>query len=155
VLILHDDMRARLESLVRAGYPHETCGLLLGTREGPDGARSRVERVEVARNLRIERAHDRYELDPADFLRIDEVARAAGLEVLGVWHSHPDHPARPSETDRAAAWEGWSYVIVSVAADGVRDLRSWRLEGEAFREEEVAAPAAAPARRGQSEERMR
>jgi proteasome lid subunit RPN8/RPN11 len=59
------------------------------------------------------------------------------LEVVGVWHSHPDHPARPSETDRNGAWEGWSYLILSVTAEGVPDLRSWRLRGEHFEEEDV------------------
>jgi len=56
---------------------------------------------------------------------------------VGIWHSHPDHPARPSETDRAAAWEGWSYLIASVTDAGLSELRSWRLSGERFLEEPV------------------
>jgi proteasome lid subunit RPN8/RPN11 len=59
------------------------------------------------------------------------------LEIIGIWHSHPDHPARPSETDRAAAWEGWSYLIASVTKHGVADLRSWRLQGKDFVEENI------------------
>ena len=63
--------------------------------------------------------------------------RAAGLEVVGVWHSHPDHSAQPSETDRSAAWEGWSYLILSVTSEGVTESRSWRLREEAFIEEVI------------------
>jgi proteasome lid subunit RPN8/RPN11 len=61
------------------------------------------------------------------------------MEVVGIWHSHPDHPAQPSETDRQAAWEGWSYMILSVTGEGVSDVRSWRLDGDAFIEEVVEA----------------
>ncbi len=134
VLYLPDEARAELEARVREGYPHETCGLLLGAQS--EGS-ARVLRVTQARNLNTERAHDRYELDPKDFLAADASARAEGIELIGVWHSHPDHPALPSETDRAAAWPGWSYVILSVTKDGVADLRSWRLDGEEFEPEAV------------------
>jgi proteasome lid subunit RPN8/RPN11 len=133
-LYLPTEARAQLEEMARRGYPLETCGLLLGLARH-DGFK--VTRVAQARNLNQERAHDRYELDPQDFLSIDERARAEGFEVVGVWHSHPDHPARPSETDRAAAWEGWSYVIVSVTSDGIADLRCWRLDSEQFVEESI------------------
>lgn len=125
VLVLPANVRARLSELALAGYPHEVCGLLLGRVEGE---RRLVEVVHPARNLNLERAHDRYELDPRDQLAAEQAARASGREVLGVWHTHPDHPATPSETDRAAAWSGWSYVILSVAGGEVADLRSWRLD---------------------------
>ncbi len=134
VLYLPEAARSQLEHMVRAGYPLETCGLLVGqTRDGG----SQVSQVTQARNLNEARAHDRYELDPGDFLLTDERARANGLEIVGVWHSHPDHPARPSETDRAAAWEGWSYVIVSVTRDGIADVRAWRLDSNQFVEEPI------------------
>jgi len=135
-LHLPASLRAQIETWVRQGYPDETCGLLLGR---PADGGARVERLHPARNLDRERARDRYELAPEDFLAADRVARDSGLEVVGIWHSHPDHPAQPSETDRRQAWEGWSYVIVSVASNGVRDLRSWRLAGEHFHEEECVA----------------
>lgn len=118
-------VRERLRELACAGYPNEVCGLLLGRVEGEQ---RRVEVVHPARNLNVERARDRYELDPRDQLAAEEAARAAGREVLGVWHTHPDHPAQPSETDRAAAWSGWSYLILSVVRGEVADLRSWRLD---------------------------
>lgn len=132
MLVLPPFLRDELGARVSAGYPNETCGLLIGRRVG-DGAE--VSRVLQARNLNVERARDRYELDPDDFLLGDEGARAEGLEIVGIWHSHPDHPAVPSETDRARAWEGWSYLILSVTSAGVADSRSWRLSGERFVEE--------------------
>jgi proteasome lid subunit RPN8/RPN11 len=133
-LQLLEAVRAQLQSVVRAGYPNETCGLLLG-RAGT--GRVRVHEAVAAENLNRERPGDRYELDPRGHLRAEERARALGLEVVGVWHSHPDHPARPSETDRNGAWEGWSYLILSVTAEGVPELRSWRLRGERFEEEDL------------------
>jgi proteasome lid subunit RPN8/RPN11 len=136
MLVLPADVRTELEGWIAVGYPEETCGLLVGrTARG----RTEVHRAARAKNLNRERARDRYDLDPADFLAADLQARAEGLEIVGIWHSHPDHPAQPSETDRAAAWEGWSYVIVEVTARGVAALRSWRLEGQAFVEEPVSS----------------
>jgi proteasome lid subunit RPN8/RPN11 len=116
------------------GHPHEVCGVLVGR-----ASRGRVEvvRAEIAGNLDQDRPRDRYLLDPGDFVRIDAVAREEGLDVIGIWHSHPDHPARPSVTDRERAWEGWAYVIVSVGWDGVRELRSWWLLDGEFVEQAV------------------
>lgn len=133
-LYLPPALRTRIEQWVRAGYPCETCGLLLGHAENE---RVEVSEVALARNLDLERAADRYELDPVDFVAADARARTAGMDIVGVWHSHPDHPALPSQTDRAAAWPGWSYVILSVSREGIADLRSWRLDGNQFVEEEV------------------
>ena len=134
MLLLSSAVRRDLEAWALAGHPHETCGLLLG--------RTRGDRVEVARALRArnldrERARDRYELDPRDFLAADRDARESGDEIVGIWHSHPDHPAEPSETDRLAAWEGWSYLIVAVTRERVTDVRSWRLSRERFAEESI------------------
>jgi proteasome lid subunit RPN8/RPN11 len=123
-------LRARLEAMVYSGYPDETCGLLLGVRTGNA---AEVRELVQARNLNRERARDRYELDPDDFLAAYAQARRQGIEIVGIWHSHPDHPACPSLTDRTGAWAGWSYVIVSVGAEGVQELRSWRLNQKAKR----------------------
>jgi len=125
-----------LRDWVRSGYPNETCGLLLGRQEN---GLVEVRRVDRARNLNRERARDRYQLDPLDYLESERRASAEGMEVVGIWHSHPDHPARPSESDRSAAYEGVSYLIVSVSAQGVGELRSWRLRDEVFEEEELRA----------------
>ena len=124
----------RLEQLARAGYPEETCGLLVGRKEATT---VRIERATRAGNLSAERRCDRYVLDPADFLAADEAARRDGLDLLGVWHTHPDHPAIPSATDLAAAWEGFSYLILSVGPSGVAESRVWILDGSRFVEQPI------------------
>lgn len=134
VLHLAASLRARIEDRVHTGYPGETCGLLLGQQHDLG---VQVYDVFAARNLNTARAGDRFELDPQDFLKADQAARKAGLELVGVWHSHPDHPSRPSATDLELAWEGWSYLILSVEHDGVKGMQSWRLVNGKFVEEEI------------------
>ncbi len=114
--------RQAMEAHAKAGYPHEVCGLLLGRTQGADFA---VMEAMPARNAMTERAHDRFVLHPADYRKAEARAKALGLEIVGVYHSHPDCPAMPSPTDREFAWEGWLYPILSVAEDGVRALRAW------------------------------
>ena len=133
-LELPHEVRARLQEWMGRGYPHETCGVLVG-HHGSE--RATVVRAVEARNLNTERAHDRFELDPGDYLTADTEARREGLEIIGIWHSHPDHPACPSETDRAAAWAGFSYLIAALAAGGVQEWRCWRLVDNHFVEERI------------------
>lgn len=116
------------------GYPHEVCGLLVGRAEG-DGVK-RIVRAERAKNLNTERAHDRYELDPMDWLRVDRSLDGTDLAIVGVYHSHPDHPARPSQTDLERAWPALSYLIVSVEKGTPTTARSWVLNEAAGRFEE-------------------
>ena len=133
-LRLDDTTIAEINALARAEYPHEACCLLIG-REA--GGRTLVERVASCRNLAVDRLGDRYLLDPDDFRAADEAARREGLDIVGIWHTHPDHPARPSETDLEAAWPVYSYLIVSVTSAGVTERRAWRLEDERFIEQEI------------------
>lgn len=132
MLRLSAPCRAELSAWIRLGYPREACGVLIGRCEQDE---RRVERVVQARNLAAERDH--FELDPGDLAAADHAARAASLAIVGIWHSHPDHPAVPSQLDRASAWGGWSYLIVSVTRGEIGALRAWRLEGGAFVEEAV------------------
>ena len=133
-LVLTAAQFEELKQIVAAGYPHEVCGLLVGRLEGP---RVEIERVVQAENLNKERARDRYELDPQAFIRADRAAREDGLEILGIWHSHPEAPAMPSVTDLERAFEGYSYLIVSVNGQGEVEGRSWRLHGGKFLEEPI------------------
>jgi proteasome lid subunit RPN8/RPN11 len=100
-----DDIRAHGAE----GYPHEICGIMIG----PHGDRT-VTEVKRARNIIVERARDRYEIDPRDHIRIQREADAAGMEIVGYYHSHPDHPAQASVFDTERAWAGYVYVIVAV-----------------------------------------
>lgn len=92
------------------GYPYEICGVMLG----PRGGRGRVTQTRRARNTVVDRAHDRYEIDPRDLIRIEREADGAGLEIVGYYHSHPDHPAQASATDAQRSWAGPVYLIVAV-----------------------------------------
>jgi proteasome lid subunit RPN8/RPN11 len=94
-------------------YPHECCGVLLGQMDD-DGERT-VTSVARAGNTRTDSAHTRYNIDPKELIRIQREGRERGEDIIGFYHSHPDHPAQWSQTDLAEAhWFGCSYVITSV-----------------------------------------
>jgi proteasome lid subunit RPN8/RPN11 len=117
-------------------YPDECCGVLIGRASGDSTV---VERVLSVGNERNDSRHNRYLINPETVLAAHKEARALGLDVVGYYHSHPDHPARPSDFDREHAWPGVSYLIVSVLKRTVDDIRSWRLadDREQFDEEEI------------------
>jgi proteasome lid subunit RPN8/RPN11 len=93
-------------------YPHECCGVLLG--KSMD-AGSVVESAVEAENTRSDSAHNRYNIAPQELVRIQRQGRERGLDIVGFYHSHPDHPAQWSKTDfKEAHWIGCSYVITSV-----------------------------------------
>lgn len=119
-----------------AGSDEEICGILAGER-GDDGAdESRVEAVHRATNV-ADDPRTRYLIDPEEQLRLIEEIEDGGREVVGFYHSHPEGPALPSETDaERAAWPGYSYAI---CVPGERPyLGSWRWTGERFEREAVA-----------------
>jgi proteasome lid subunit RPN8/RPN11 len=108
-------------------YPHECCGALLGlaTLEG-----WQVKTATRAGNTRTDSAHNRYQIAPAELVRIEREARQQGLSIAGFYHSHPDHPAHWSTTDLAEAhWLGCSYVITAVAHGHATVTNSFLLAG--------------------------
>ncbi len=121
-------------------YPNECCGVLLGK---ADGAEKKVQEVVPLKNLRLDPARaqallpvddpareterNRFLIDPLEQLKVEKDARARGLEILGYYHSHPDHPARPSNYDRDHAWPWYSYAILSVDRGAAKDFTSWVL----------------------------
>jgi proteasome lid subunit RPN8/RPN11 len=123
-------------------YPHECCGVLLGAF---DGDTRTVREVVRAGNTRLDSLHNRYNIDPGELVRIQRQARERGLEIVGFYHSHPDHPARWSQTDLAEAhWVGCSYVITSVEKGKAAVTNSFLLAGTVeedkhFEDEEVRA----------------
>lgn len=135
-LFLSPHQLQTVERHASASYPEECCGVLIG-RARP-GA-TYVERVLAVGNEREDSRHNRYLISPETVLAAHKEARAQGLEIVGYYHSHPNHPARPSEFDREYAWPGVSYLIVSVEQGEVADTRSWRLaaDRESFDEELV------------------
>jgi len=134
---------AQLQAIRQHGareYPNECCGVILGQ---VNGARKVAGEIVPLKNLRNdpvraqellplvdpakETERNRFLIDPLDQLRIEKDARGRGLEVLGYYHSHPDHPARPSVYDREHGWPWYSYIIVSVEQGIAKDLTCWVL----------------------------
>ena len=118
------DALQEMKTIAEAGYPDEICGLLVGV-TNKDGWL--VQSVRQVANLNQERAADRFELDPAGFQQVDKELRGTGQEIIGVFHSHPDCPAKPSPTDLSSAWEGFLYPIVAVVAGKVAEVNCWAL----------------------------
>jgi len=117
-----------MQMIAQTGYPDEICGLLVGKANAQGW---HVKEVRQVANLNEERAADRFQLDPAGYQAIDTELRGSGQEIIGVFHSHPDCPAKPSPTDLGSAWEGFVYPIVSVVAGQVAQVNCWVLTDDA------------------------
>ncbi len=119
-------------------YPYECCGLLLGN-FAAEGLKLTKE-VYAISNAREESARrNRFLIQPEEIMKGERYAESRSLDILGFYHSHPEHPAVPSQYDLAHAWPTYSYVVVSVMAGRASDLRSWEMESDRsrFNEEEV------------------
>ena len=133
---LSDALEVEIRAHAARDYPHECCGVLLG---------DVVDGVKVVRQLRAlpnvhEDGHERrYLIAPEEMYKLERDARAGGLKILGFYHSHPDHPARPSEYDRDWAWPWYTYIIVSIMHGKPADLTAWQLDEDrqAFTPEEI------------------
>ncbi|GAV19706.1 Mov34/MPN/PAD-1 family protein [Mariprofundus micogutta] len=118
-----------------AGFPHEICGLLVGNIS--DNSWNICEVHQVA-NLNDERAADRFMLDPAGYQAVDKALRGSGMEIVGVYHSHPNCPAKPSPTDLESAWDGFAYPIVSICDGTAADFKCWSLNSAATAFQNIA-----------------
>ena len=120
----YDSLRAHGEQT----YPHECCGAMLGRFEGDDRV---VSEVIACGNTRDDRPEDRFNIDPRELVKIQRQGRERGLDIVGFYHSHPDHPAQWSKTDFAEAhWIGCSYVITSVDKGKSTVTNSFLLAGD-------------------------
>lgn len=117
-------MLGRIRAHGERDYPEECCGVLLGT---PTASAGHVVDVLELPNARADERRRRFIIRPDDYLRAESAARARGLRLIGFYHSHPDHPARPSEFDREHAWPNLYYVVVAVAAGRAGEATSWVL----------------------------
>ncbi len=117
---------------LESGYPNEACGVMLGK----GGV---VTEIVSAENERTDSARNRYLIDPLAYLKIERGADKRGLDVLGIYHSHPDVAAWPSQFDLDHAWPNFSYLIVSVVKGKAVESNSWRLRADrsAFDQEAV------------------
>jgi proteasome lid subunit RPN8/RPN11 len=113
-------------------YPHECCGVLLGrSLQNADNVDvNTVEDAVRAGNTRTDSAHNRYHIAPQELIKIQRQGRERGLDIVGFYHSHPDHPAQWSKTDFAEAhWLGCSYIITAVANGVAQQTNSFLLTG--------------------------
>lgn len=132
--------KSEFEALRRHGeetYPHECCGVLLGQFDG-SGMRV-VTSIARCGNTRDDSPHNRYNIDPRELIRIQRQGRERGEDIVGFYHSHPDHPAQWSQTDLAEAhWFGCSYVITAVEKGKAASTNSFELQGGDEKDKKLA-----------------
>jgi proteasome lid subunit RPN8/RPN11 len=144
MLTISPDLMAQMHAHLEAGYPHEACGILIGEVANATGAANKVVKdlVLVPNVWSVESENEglrnRYLISPEDVARADREASKRGLDIVGFFHSHPDHPSRPSETDREFAWPVVSFVIVSVRQGRMASTQSWVLRDDRSRFDEEA-----------------
>ena len=125
-LMLPAALARQIECAGSQQYPNECCGIMYGL----DTIEARiVERIEAVPNVfdEAEKYH-RFSISPQQLMHAEKTAGAESRLVLGFYHSHPDHPARPSEYDRVHAWPFYSYVIVAITKREPTDMTSWMLD---------------------------
>jgi proteasome lid subunit RPN8/RPN11 len=117
-----------LAAIARHGehaYPYEGCGLLLGRQV--DGCKVVAEIIAVDNARESEAQHNRYLISPDEVVKGERLARQKGMDIIGFFHSHPDHPARPSDFDREHAWPWYTYLITSVQGGHAVKTTAWSL----------------------------
>ncbi|HEY9735823.1 MAG TPA: M67 family metallopeptidase [Trichocoleus sp.] len=164
VLILNPDNLQAIRAHAERTYPEECCGLLVGhcSAVGEEDVREVVNCAaaenawdseaaaavgSLSNTVESETARtkdSRYWIDPRLMLQVQREARDRNLNIIGVYHSHPDHAAVPSECDRSLAWPGYSYIIISVAQGKATDVRSWHLDDQHQFQAEVMRMGAQP-----------
>ena len=135
---LTENQRDEIAAHGERDYPYECCGLLLGS-FSDHGAKTIAEIFPIS-NAREEQAkRNRFLIRPEELIRGERYARTKGLEIVGFYHSHPDHPAVPSQYDLEHAWPLYSYIVVSVSEGLAQGLRSWEMQADrsCFTEEEM------------------
>jgi proteasome lid subunit RPN8/RPN11 len=119
----------------KSSYPNECCGIMIGS----NMKGKKILYVHRTENTNTERARDRYIISPTEIFLMDREARSQGLDIIGFYHSHPDHPNVPSETDREWGQPKYSYMIVSVNNGKEAEARCWSFDDEnaPFKEEKI------------------
>jgi len=138
MLQLSDEVLRRIHAHGEESYPEEGAGFLLGTDSG-NGTRAVTSIFPLINSREDEARHNRYLITPEDYLKAELTADELGLSLIGVFHSHPDHPNRPSEFDREWAQPFFSYIITSINEGKAAESCSWRLTEDRtkFDEEEL------------------
>jgi proteasome lid subunit RPN8/RPN11 len=137
IVFQNETVKQAMTAIGERGYPYEICGLMFGQ----TGETRVVQEVFECGNLNKLKPETRYDMDPKDYMKGEALARQKGLEVIGIFHSHPDHPDKASETDRQAAWPGFSYIIMSIQKGKYVSMRSWVLDDKSQFQEEPVQPS--------------
>ncbi|NEP08810.1 MAG: M67 family metallopeptidase [Symploca sp. SIO1A3] len=142
MLKLHSNHLQEIQTHAQSTYPEECCGILVGLQQGDaktliqvlptenswnDEAAETFCSIEAMAQLQQSR-RNRFSIAPAAMLQAQKQARDRDLDIIGIYHSHPDYPAVPSELDRAIAWQQYSYIIVSVQQGKASACKSWSLD---------------------------
>ncbi len=117
-----------IQSYAENAYPEEGAGVLIGREQGGNRVVERV--LPLTNKFEVELRNRRYMITPQDMINAEEFAVEIGLEIIGIYHSHPDHPAQPSDFDHEQALPWYSYIITSVNQKTAAESRSWRLTEE-------------------------
>ena len=132
---IEKDILKKIQDHLESAYPNEACGFLVGTEAN---RRRYITGIIQAENRSTENQRRRFVIDPLDYLKAERSATKDGLALLGIYHSHPDHPAIPSAHDLEFAQPYFSYFIHAVASGKMTDNRSYRLLDGKFIEEKFA-----------------
>jgi len=127
MLLMSTKIRQQIQAHAAQAFPEECCGVLLGVRD--KGILAIQQAIPAPNTAPAESRATRYVIDPRDILQADKVASRDHLDIVGFYHSHPDHPAVPSKTDLALSWPDYVYLIASVGGAGQAELRAWQLPG--------------------------
>ncbi|MDR2342687.1 MAG: M67 family metallopeptidase [Campylobacteraceae bacterium] len=128
MIILNDILIGQINAHAKADYPYECCGIILG--EFKNNVKSAFKLLPISNARDEENKHNRFLITDGEFAKAQLYAAKNGYEILGFYHSHPDHPSAPSKYDLDHAWPFYSYVIVSVEKGEAKLLTSWELEND-------------------------
>ncbi|MDA4112351.1 MAG: M67 family metallopeptidase [Thaumarchaeota archaeon] len=129
-LILAESILNEMESHASSTFPEECCGLLLGVFENNSRTKNVKESMRMSNVFQKEERYHRYTIDPKEFMKAENEAEARGLDVVGIYHSHPNAPAKPSLFDMSYAWPSLSYVVIEVRDASPVDVKSWELKAD-------------------------
>jgi len=126
MLQLFAELKNNIRTAGEATYPNECCGILLGE-ISDDGKKIAKRTVDIINSSENNEQYHRFLITPEDMFKAEKIAREAKLEIVGFYHSHPDHPSMPSGYDKDHALPFYSYIIVSVDNGKAQVLTSWEL----------------------------
>lgn len=128
-IIIDQTIVSEMQRHASLAYPEESCGLLLGKFENDSVSKRILNSKRMVNAVLGEERHRRYEIDSQELLNTEVEAESGGMEIVGIYHSHTDNPARPSVLDMKFAWPKISYVIVEVRNSKSVDAKSWSRRG--------------------------